>query len=129
MSAVEKRVNMREVFPFLLKDFLQLTDEEIVWLLDMKEQIRDELEWLSRSVSFRLEQVQRYHARKKELACLSDEELRQMQSHLQKLRSAAASEGDNFWEDGSPDSIYEPPRLDSDENIIFELLSERKGSQ
>ncbi len=81
---------------------------------------------LYHSFPLRVERIRRYRARKKEISVLSTEKLLEMQKSINASRSVAIAEDDY---DEQPDSLYEPPPIDSDEYIISEILKERKTAK
>lgn len=121
-AASGEKIYLKEIFLLLLKKPSELTDEEIVRLIAVKKQITDELYYLSRMVSYGLEQIQAYRAKKKKLAQFSTEELQEVHGRLQRAWATAVEDDDL---DEGPDSLYAPPPIDSDEHVIHEILKER----
>ena len=117
-------VEFERFFTLLLKETVQLTDEELGELVAAKDQLADKLNILDRRVRWGLEEIKRYRARKKELVQRSTEELQKMSQRFCESRAAAIESDDDFYDPGG-DSLYEPPSIDSDEHIVYELLKER----
>ncbi len=114
---------LREQILLLLGDPKLLSDEQIAALLANSEALNKALYHLRHSFPFPVEQVRRYRAKKKELSVLPTQQLRAMQERIIARRITALK--DDPRDEDLPDSFFEPPQIDSDESILFEIIQER----
>jgi hypothetical protein len=126
MDPVEKCI-LHDCMMLLLKDPESLSDGQLANLLANKDMIKNTLHDLFTSFPHRIEEIQRYRVRKKELLALPREKLVEMWKDICARRSAAmAADPDDTK---LPDSFFEMAPIDSDRHIIHEILEERKAVQ
>ncbi len=117
-----------ELWLLLFLDPSKFTDYEIDRILEHKEGLKNRIHHLWRTFPESLEAVKRYRARKRELAKLPTEELQCIADSINASRTAAPADECDYDPDDGDDSFL-GPSLDSDENIVNEILEERKGAE
>lgn len=113
---------LKNLLCLLLSDWQKLSDNQIQNLLKEEKQINSRLHSLYRSFPSELERILRYRQKKAELDKFSTKELLTKQKEMNETRARIMK---NDLDDSLEDSFYEPAPLDSEENIIYELLEER----
>ena len=104
----------------------KLTDYEIDRLLEHREGLKNRIQHLWCTFPESLESVQRYRARKKEMAKLPTEEL---QAILDRRMARVQDFLDDPCDMDPMESSIEASPLDYDENIASEIVRERKAAE
>ncbi len=122
-ETTKKKLQLKELWLLFLENPLNLTDEQIAQLLEAKGNKEfEDLLWRVSRYPFNIKTVQRYRARKEYLAKLSTIELEEIKNGIRESRNAIINATDN---EELSDLFFEPPSIDSDEHIVYEILKER----
>jgi len=118
---LEKKERFRKMWVLLFEDPETLSDAQIKFLLEEEEELRSLTYSVFVQFPERWKRVENYRNKKKELSRLSKEELKEKMERIMDHRSHILR---TVSDDELSDSFFESPPLDSDENIIYELIKE-----
>jgi len=121
-KTAQERNMLKELWMLLFEDPENLNDEQIVCLLEAEKQLRDVICRVYYWFPDETRRVQRYRTKKNELSQLATEELMEKRQGIINQRSSVLS---SVPDEELSDSFFEAPSIDSDENILFEILTER----
>jgi hypothetical protein len=121
----EEEDQLEKLWPFLLKNPLSLTEEQLNEILKIKDLLKDCLSSISSRFPFNWESALRHHKRKEELSKLPTEELQKIEKNIRERRAAVLGSINDREEEEIGDSFFALPLIDSDEHIVYELLRER----
>ncbi len=120
-KANEEKAKLKELWILLFEEPQSLSNEQITRLLEAEKELQDVVYYVYHRFPEMMKEVQRYWARKNELSQLPIEEL---QEKMQKISNRRASILKSVPDEELSDSFFESSLLDSDENILYELLKE-----
>ncbi len=113
-----------ELWKTLLQNPKDLNDSVIETLLQ-----EENAKWIKEKISFLyysfpnyLKRIQSYRAKKQEMKKLSNEELLAIRAKIADRRAHILR---TVPDEDLGDSFFELPSMDSDENIVYEILEER----
>lgn len=123
MSYEEEQEKLHQLALLCLEKHEKLTDEELESIANVGGDLRDFFDRCQRFALCGARQLQRYRLRRRQLEQLSTEELELESRKMHEERNRFLARVD---EDELPDSFFGAPPIDSDENILYELLRERR---
>ena len=121
-KTAQERNRLKELWMLLFESPENLTDEQIVCLLEAEKQLRDVIYRVYYWFPDEVRRVQKYRTKKNELSQLPTEELMKKRQRIINQRSSVLR---SVPDEELSDSFFESPSIDSDEHILFEILTER----
>lgn len=115
---------LQELWSLLCLKPMDLTDQQLAQVIEAEDKLGEIARCLEYGFPRDWQRVVRYRARKAELDKLTTEQLREMSDGYRASYAAMIESDPN--DELLPDSAFEPPPIDSDEHIVYELLCERE---